>query len=329
MADEGISIPGQIAENALSHAVLRVPVASPDETVAQLLLRLPGHDFDYAGSVFLCNAEKKLLGAVPMARLLSEKSARPLGELAQEDLVAALASMDQEKMASRAITHGLTAMPVVDEAGRLMGVVPPQALMEILRREHVEDLHRLHGIRRETVHARAAMEAPPLRRVRDRLPWLMVGLVGSMLATLVVARFEQALQEKVMLAFFVPGIVYLADAIGTQTEAIAVRGLSLSNAPLSHLFGGETRTGLLIGLALGSMVFVAIWLVFGDAAVALAVAMALVAASTVATSIGLMFPWILSKLGKDPAFGSGPIATIVQDVLSLMIYFWMVTLIVL
>jgi magnesium transporter len=263
-----------------------------------------------------------------MAQLLAGDGARRLGELAQAPMTVS-AHMDQEEVASRAISHGVTAVPVVDDDGRLLGVVPPVVLMDVLRREHVEDLHRLHGIRRETVHARVAMEAPPLRRVRDRLPWLVAGLLGSMLATLVVARFEQALQAKVMLAFFVPGIVYLADAIGTQTEAIAVRGLSLSNASLARLVGGEIRTGLLIGLALGSMVFPVVWWAFGDPAVAAAVALALIIASTVATTIGLLFPWMLARIGKDPAFGSGPIATILQDVLSLLIYFWIVTLVVL
>lgn len=324
-----ISHPVHHPETALSHAVARVPRAHPDDCVEDVLPRLVGQGYDYAGSVFLLDESQRLVGTVPMARLLAGDGRTRLGDLAQIPLTAVSTRMDQEQVASQAITHGVTAMPVVDDDGRLVGVVPPDVLMEVLRREHVEDLHRLAGIRRETVHARVAMEAPPMRRVRDRLPWLLGGLVGSMLATLVVARFEQALQAKVMLTFFVPGIVYLADAIGTQTEAIAVRGLSLSNVPIARLVGGEIRTGLLIGLVLGGLVFPAVWWVFGDPAVALAVALALVIASTVATTIGLLFPWALSRMGKDPAFGSGPIATILQDVLSLVIYFWIVTVVVL
>jgi len=177
------------------------------------------------------------------------------------------------------------------------------------------------GIRRETTQARLAIEAPPVRRVRDRLPWLLAGLAGSVLATGVVATFEAALQAKIALAFFVPAIVYLADAIGTQTEAIAVRGLSLSHAPMRELVWGEMRTGLMIGVVLGALAWPAVWLVFADAQLASAVALSLVAAGTVATTIGLTLPWLLARLGRDPAFGSGPIATIVQDVLSLAIYF--------
>jgi magnesium transporter len=220
-------------------------------------------------------------------------------------------------------------MPVVDAAGRLVGVVGPHELMDVLRREHVEDLHRLAGITRETTQAREAIEAPPLRRARHRLPWLLVGLVGSAIATAVVARFESALAAKPALAFFVPGLVYLADAIGTQSEAVAVRGLSLSRSGVVPLLGGELRTGALIGLVLAALALPMVWAVFGEIRLAVAVALALGAASTIAAMLGLVLPWLLSRLRLDPAYGSGPLATIIQDVLSLLIYFGFVSIVVL
>ncbi len=316
-------------ESALSHLVRRVPQAAPHETVGAVMARLPGQSFDYAGAVFLVDTGGRFAGTVPMTRLFAAAADTPLGEIAQPPIQSVAQSLDQERMATQAIDHGMIAMPVVDADGRLLGVVPPEALMDILRRERVEDLHRLAGIRRETVRARAAIEEPPLRRTRDRLPWLLVGLVGSMIATYVVARFEHVLETRTAIAFFIPGIVYLADAIGTQTEAIAVRGLSLSRVPFPRLMAGELRTGLLIGMTLGLISLPGIWFIFGDLRLALGVALSLLAAGTVATGIGLAFPWLLARLGKDPAFGSGPLATIIQDVLSLLIYFTLVTLIVL
>jgi len=131
----------------------------------------------------------------------------------------------------------------------------------------------------------------------------------------------QTLETRVAVAFFVPGIVYLADAIGTQTEAIAVRGLSLSHNSINRLLQGELRTGLLIGLCLGVLSFPLVLVGIGDVRLALAVALAILTAGGVATSVGLLLPWLLYQAGKDPAFGSGPVATIIQDVLSLLIYF--------
>jgi magnesium transporter len=276
--------------------------------------------------VYVTDQEGRLLGVVRLPDLFSQPPERRLREVMVMQPPAVSPAEDQERVAELAIRHGLAEVPVVDTGGRLLGVVPPLALIDILRREHVEDIHRLAGILRENSHARDAIEAPPARRAHDRLPWLLVGLLGSMVATFIVSRFEDALKARVAVAFFVPGIVYLADAIGTQTEAIAVRGLSLSRAPLRTLLAGELDAGLLIGLTLGALTFPAVWFALGDLHLALAVALALVAAGGVATTIGLFLPWLLFRAGQDPAFGSGPVATIIQDVLSLLIYFTIVSL---
>ncbi len=313
-------------ETALRHVVDRVPTGRVDESVETAVARLPGSHYDYAGALYVHDVDRRLVGIVPMATLLAAQGSTHLGELALRDYPAIDPDTDQEHAASLAIHYGVSAVPLVDAAGRLIGVVPSQALLEILRREHIEDLHRLAGILRESTRAQLSIEAPPIRRARDRLPWLMVGLLGSMVATMLVASFEATLQTHVTVAFFVPAIVYLADAIGTQTEAVAVRGLSLSTVPFTRLIAGEVRTGMLIGLALSLAAFIPVWLVFADARLALAVASALFAASTVASAVGILFPWLLLQLGRDPAFGSGPVATIVQDLLTLLIYFSAVTL---
>jgi magnesium transporter len=228
---------------------------------------------------------------------------------------------DQEHAASMALEDAVDALPVVDREGRLLGLMPSQALLQVLRQEHVEDLHRLAGIQRETAQARNAIEDSPLRSARHRLPWLLVGLAGAMVATAAMAGFESTLQANVAIAFFVPGLVYIADAIGTQSETIAVRGLSLTRSGIGHLLAGELRTGMLIGATLGLLSFPAILVAFGDARLAAAVATAIFFAGSVAAAIGLLFPWVLARLGRDPAYGSGPVATVIQDILSLLVYF--------
>ena len=117
------------------------------------------------------------------------------------------------------------------------------------------------------------------------------------------------------------GAIVTIDDARPFAEAVAVRGLSLSHARLGSLVGGEVRTGLLIGLVLGGLTLPGVWLAFGDLRLALAVSGALVAAGAIATTIGLVLPWVLDRLGSDPAYGSGPLATIIQDLLSLVTYF--------
>jgi magnesium transporter len=311
-------------DSAHWHLARSVPVAAPDATVQQILAHMRGRRFDCADPVLIVDPQRHILGWIPLARLIEADPECPAGNVMLANPPVVDLSMDQERVASTALHHDATAVAVIDRDQRLAGVVPAQALLGILRREHVEDLHRLAGIVHGEARVREAMEAPPVRRARHRLPWLLLGLAGSILAALLVAQFETVLAANVAIAFFVPGIVYLADAIGTQTEAITVRGLSLSHAKIGPLLAGELRTGLLMGLLLGPIAAGAAWLIAGDARLALAVGLSLLVASALAASIGLALPWLLDRLGRDPAYGSGPLATIIQDLLSIAVYFLVV-----
>lgn len=295
------------------------PVARPDETAAAVrerLRRLPVGSWD-----LLCvvDTSGRLLGTVAPGALLCLPDEATLGAAA-EPVPQVGPGTSQEEMASIALERNASAVALTDAEGRLAGIAGPRALMAILRREHVEDLHRLAGISRETEQARAALEDAPARRVRHRLPWLLVGLAGCIAATGIMANFEEELGRRPAIAFFVPGLIYLADAIGTQSEAIAVRGLSLSRSSALRLIGGELRTGWLIGFLLALLAFLGIWGWFGDLRLAAAVGLAMVTAGCAASVLGFTLPWLLGRLGTDPAYGSGPLATIVQDVLTLLIY---------
>jgi magnesium transporter len=320
-------LPQPAIETAGHHLVNRLPVFHAEDCVSTVLSQLLGNRFDALDAIYVLR-EGRLLGLVLLPNLLMAGGSQTLAEIMTVEPPQVFAHEDQEQVAGIAVQYGLASVPVVDDQGYFAGVVPAPALIAILRREHVEDLHRLAGIQRENSQARHALEDPPRRRAFDRLPWLLVGLVGSILATFVVSRFERILEAQVVLAFFVPGIVYLADAIGTQTEAIVVRGLSLSKASLEDLLAGELQTGFLIGLALGVVSFPVVLAGFGNLHLAIAVALTVMVAGAVATSVGLLFPWLLQRVGKDPAFGSGPVATIIQDVLSLLIYFSIAQLLV-
>lgn len=320
---------GRHGETAAHYIAACVPRGTQGDTAAQAVAALSGRRYESVTLFCVTDADGRLLGVIRLADLLAAAPDTLLSELMWRDAPRVHADVDQERVASLALHHVLNAIPVVDHNNYLLGVIPSEALLHILRREHVEDIHRIAGIGRETHRAREAIESPPVRRARDRLPWLLIGLFGSMLATWVVARYEQELHDRVAIAFFVPGLVYLADAIGTQTEAVAVRGLSLSHASLSSLVSGELRTGLLIGLTLGAVTFPLVWLTFGDMHLAFGVAFALFCAGGVATTIGLLLPWLLNRFGADPAYGSGPLATVIQDVLSLVIYFTIVSSILL
>lgn len=311
-------------EHVGAHLVASVLHARHGERAADVLARLAAEKPACPELVLVVGRDGRLEGAVPLARLIASPEKKTLKEILDPAFPRVHAADDQEHAASVALHHGVDALPVVDAEGHPLGVMPAQALLQVLRREHVEDLHRLSGITRESSKARHAIEDPPLRRLRHRLPWLLAGLAGSAVATLAMASFESTLSRQVAVAFFVPGIVYLADAIGTQTEAVAVRGLSLTRSGIGHLLGGEIRTGMLMGASLGLLSFVPIAAILGDVRLAGAVATAIFAAGALAAGLGLLLPWAIARSGRDPAFGSGPLATVIQDVLTLLVYFGVV-----
>jgi magnesium transporter len=281
-----------------------------------------GRRYDDASHVFLVADDGKLWGVAEIGDVISAPATTSLAELAKDiNSRVVTPDTDREEAASTAIRAGLSVLGVCDADSRFIGAVPASALISILRDEHLEDLHHMAGILSKSEAAKAALAAPPHRRALYRLPWLLVGMAGSALATAMMAGFEAALAAHIAVAFFVPAIVYLADAVGTQSEVVTVRGLSLTAADLAPLLVGELGTSILVGATLGLLAWPLVWLAFGSAALAAAVAIALMVACFVATAIGILLPWLFAKLGYDPALASGPIATVFQDVLSLLTYF--------
>jgi magnesium transporter len=313
-------------DSAARHLVADVPLAAGEQTVAETLARIAAAPPVFADTVYVTGPGEQLRGVLNFPQLLAADPAARVCELVVTHVPAVAPDEDQERVAAIAVEYHLPAVPVVDGDQRLLGVVPTDALLGIQQREHVEDMHRLVGILKNHEQARDAIEGAAVARVLGRLPWLLIGLLGSVFATWMMTSFEATLRERLTVAFFIPGIVYLADAIGTQTEAVAVRGLTLSRMSFASLLFGELRTGLVIGVIMGLLIVPTVYVSFGDLRLGVAVALAVVVAGGCASGIGLFLPWLLGRLGQDPAFGSGPVATILQDILSLASYFFVVVL---
>jgi len=313
-------------ETAAQHMVRAVPRVRRDQTIGTVIASLATGAFQSLEAVYVVDDGGRLEGMLPMTRVMGTAPSARIGDVMRIRPASVGLEDDQERCALVAISNDLAAVPVVDHDGCLLGVLPAQALLAILHREHVEDMHRLVGIAREQEVARSSIEDPPARRLQHRLPWLLVGLGGCALATWVMAQFERVLEAHLVAVFFIPALVYLADAIGTQTEAVVVRFLMTRSPSLGRLLIGEMLTGLLIGASLAIIAAPLVWLIYGDVRLALAIAIAITGAGACSASLGTMLPWILDRLGLDPAFGSGPLGTIIQDVLTLLIYLSVVLL---
>ncbi len=322
-----LSLPYEAPRETVSeHATALVPVTSPTTTVGEVIDSMAGRRYDSASDVAVCD-QNRLVGLIGLERLLAASPHALAGEIMDRDPPVVSAGVDQEVAAWKAVQHGESSLAVVDEAGELVGLVPPRRLLAVFLREHEEDMARLGGFMRGTLAARTtSQESVPLR-FWHKLPWLLVGLAGAILSADIVGAFENSLEQNVTIAFFIPGIVYLADAVGTQTETLVIRGMSV-NVPIRQVVWRELVTGILMGFVLGAVFLpIALWR-WGESDVAVAVALSLFAACSVATLIAMALPALFQRMGRDPAFGSGPLATVIQDLLSIVIYFAIVSAIV-
>ncbi|HEX4953850.1 MAG TPA: magnesium transporter [Thermoanaerobaculia bacterium] len=314
------------AETAFEHASLQVPVVAPSSSAGELRAWLAGRSFECVSHLAVCEHER-FVGLLRIEDLLAAPESATARELMDADPPVVAPGLDQEVVAWKAVRHRESALAVVDGEGRFHGLIPPHRLLEVLLSEHEEDLTRLGGFLKSTEEARATSEEPVPRRFRHRLPWLLVGLAGALVAADLVGSFESQLADQVMLAFFIPGIVYLADAVGTQTETVVVRGLSVG-VSVRRMLRRELLAGLAIGLALAAAAFPLLLWRWGETDLALGVSLALFAACSTATIAAMALPALLDALHLDPAFGAGPLATVIQDLLSILIYFAIVTAVV-
>ena len=303
------------------HLVRDVPVCAPADTVAELTAVLRARPYESAEDIAVCEgtSPRRLVGVIPVERVLAAHDAETAEQLMDADPPVVGPGADQEHAAGTAVRHGEGALAVVDVAGDFLGFVPPAHLLGAVLLKYDDDFARLGGYLASTASARHAAEEPLGRRLWHRLPWLVLGLLGAALSAVLVSGFEGNLADDVRVAFFVPGVVYMADAVGTQTEVLVIRGLAVG-ASMRTTLRLESLTGLAMGALLAAVTLPAVWLVLDSSDLAVAVAVALFAACAMATVVAMVLPWLMARTGKDPAYGSGPLSTVVQDLLSLVIY---------
>lgn len=309
---------GLFTEEIANHSTARVPVVSPARSAAEARRYMAGKSFDLVDEIVVLD-EGRLVALVPMSRLLEAPADVLLEDLGDPDPVVIRPGESEEKAAWRMVRRRQGNLAVLGADGEFVGLVPAHQLIGRLLAQHDEDAARLGGYLASSGRARLAVEEPISRRLLHRLPWLLVGLLGAMVSAVIVGAFEAQLDEKVLLAFFVPAVVYMAGAVATQTETLLIRGMG-AGVEMRAVIGRELVTGVLIGLLIGLAFFPFALLGWGDGGVALGVGLALFVSCSVATAVATFLPRLLERLGSDPAFGSGPLATIVQDLLSIAIY---------
>ncbi|KKW41929.1 MAG: Mg2+ transporter [Candidatus Magasanikbacteria bacterium GW2011_GWA2_56_11] len=313
-------------QQAAAHRLTtRVPMVSDSATVAQAeaLIKKHARSFDTIHYLYAVNETGRLMGVLSlrdMYRHLPETLIKDAAVTA--GLVAVRPEERQDKVAYLALKHDLKAIPVVDKDRTFLGVVPGDAILKILYRDTRRDLLRLANIHSGAEPFDNVLTASVGRLLRHRVPWLLLGLLGGLVSVRIISGFEETLAANVVLAAFVPLVVYMSDAIKTQMEIFVIRDIAVEHKlPFGRYFTKQGFVTLCLSAVFGTVLFLFALALYQDLALSLAVALALSIAILSSIVTGLVVPYLFSRTKFDPANTSGPIATVIQDIISISIYF--------
>lgn len=304
----------------------------PDMTVDEALLYLrkqavqPDQTLYYA---YVLDAAQHLLGVISVRGLFTAPPGRLVRDIMATPPLSVSEEMDQEAVARVFAEHDLLAVPVVDQAGRMKGVVTVDDIVEVVEEEATEDIQKIGGSE--------ALDAPYLQislgsMIRKRAGWLAALFLGEMLTATAMGFYQREIAQAVVLALFVPLIISSGGNSGSQATTLVIRAIALREVRLPdwwRVMRRELAAGLSLGLILAAigLVRILVWQGVGNTygphylAIALTVAVSLVGVVLWGTLAGSMLPFVLRRLGFDPASASAPFVATVVDVTGLVIYF--------
>ncbi|WP_411169660.1 magnesium transporter [Clostridium sp. MB05] len=283
-----------------------------------------GEEIQNIYDLYVIDNFDKLKGIVPLKDLVVSGFNTKISDILNTNVEWIPYNMDQEEVGHRFEKYGYLTMPVVDNAKRLLGIITFDDVMQILRDESTEDIHRLGGIDKEEKINGTLGES-----VKSRLPWLVINLVTAILASAVVGMFEGTIGRVVSLATFMPIVAGMGGNAGTQTLTIIVRGLALGELNfnnIKHTFFKEVGIGLITGSVIAIIISILGYMWERNIVFGIVIGVAMVLNMVVATMSGYVVPIVLKKLNIDPALASSIFVTTFTDVLGFFFFLGLATL---
>jgi len=299
-------------------------------TVAETLahVRAEAEDSETINYIYVLDQHDVLQGVLSLRELLFAARDALLSDLMTVHPIHTFLDTSEVVAAEQIRHYGLQALPVLDRQNVMQGIITFDDALDVLDEQGGADLYQLAGVP-TSIEAEDQLLtlAPPWAAVK-RLPWLVICIFGDMVTGGVLKGFEDVLSQVVALAFFVPVLMGSAGNIGTQSLAIAMRGLTGGNLNMSTFLRQlwrEGQAGLMLGIVCGGLVAAITTFWQGSLMMGLAVGMAMVCGLTVSTLIGMFVPVLIHRMKGDPALASGPLITTLADIFSIFVYFVLAT----
>ena len=272
--------------------------------------------------IFVVDPAGRLRGSVPLGRMLRTKRPVPILDIVDPDIPSVPATADQAEVAHLFRDKNLVSCPVVDERGRLQGVIMVDDVVDVIDEEAEEDILKLGGVGIDDMHA------PPVRTARLRAMWLTVNLATAVLASLVIGQFEHSIEKIVALAVLMPIVASMGGNAGTQTVTVAVRALATGQLTAANAFrfiAKEAAVGGLNGVVFAIVMGIAVVAWYGDWRLGAVIGAAMICNLIAAALAGTLIPLGLQKFGVDPAVSSTVFLTTVTDVIGFLAFLGLAT----
>ena len=299
-------------------------------TVAEAIerIRRVGLDSETINICYVLDPKRRLVGTVALRYLLLSDSDEIIGDIMHENVISINTLMDQEQVAAQFKKYDFTAMPVVDNEDRLVGIITVDDIVDIMEEETTEDMEKMAAI---VPSDKPYMRTSVLETYGKRIPWLLLLMVSATFTGAIITSFEEALSVYASLIAFIPMLMDTGGNAGGQASVTVIRGLSLGEIgyrDVPRVVWKEVRVAVLCGLTLAAANFAKLMLFDRvGLAVAATVCLTLVAAVLMAMLVGCLLPVGAKRLGFDPAVMASPFITTIVDALSLLAYFRMASLI--
>lgn len=290
--------------------------ASVEEAISQI--RAASEDVEDIFYVYVVDNDGVLVGVISLIYLIKSKPNIKIKDFMYSDVISVPTDMDQEEVAETARKYDLPVIPVVDEDGKLVGRITNDDILDVMTEEASEDISYMAGTDDEELQEKSS-----IRIASIRLPWLMVGMVGEIIAALVMSRFQGTLETVIALAFFVPVIIALGGNTGIQSTSIVVRGLATGEIDLFNMgkrILKELRIGLINGVACGLFIYFIASVWQGNPRLGVVIGLSMITVVLMASTVGAIVPLFLKKMNVDPAIATGPFVTTTNDIFGLLIY---------
>ncbi len=275
--------------------------------------------------IYIVDEHERLLGVTSLRELLLADPAVPLSDIMETKMITAAPEVDVKVVSEMLSKYNLVALPIVDKEGNLLGIVTVDDVLDIVEEEATEDIYRLAGT--SEIKYGKIEDASPIDVVKSRIPWLLLCLLGGLISSLVIGKFEATLTSVVIIAAFIPVIMGMAGNAGLQVSTTMVRNIALNSIHNFWRYAAkELLSGLIIALTTGVIIAVAAFLLEGMPMLGLVVGLSMFLAITTSTFLAIFTPVIAHKIGIDPAVTAGPFVTVFNDILGLTIYFTVATI---